>query len=196
MKLRFILVAVALLGVFTTSFAQLTEEQKNESSEIMLNIRKLELYNQILPILLTKDQINKILTVLEKHRADSRTYEQEEHKYIVQLKKEVDDALKEAQDDGKVSDPQVVLKAISLFSIFTGRRNDMISKTMRDLSTTMKAELNEGQISAAVNAFDPRLFNPRLDPEKMTDDDKLNLWITMILLEPLAYDVILEISRK
>lgn len=196
MKLRFALLFVALLGVFTTSFAQLTDEQKKESDQVLHDIRKLELYNYILPVLLTKDQTNSLMTILEIHRADSKRYEVNEHKFLMDLKVEFADALKEAMDDGKVSGPDVMVKAANLFRAFTILRKALIDDTTKKLADEMRSKLNEGQVLAAANSFDPRIFDPSLDPEKMTEAQKLDMWIVIVLMDPLAYDIMRELSRK
>ena len=196
MKLRLALLAVALLGVFTTSFAQLTDEQKKKSDQVLHDIRKLELYNYILPVLLTKEQTNDLMTILEVHRADSKRYELNEHKFLIEAGKEISDALKEAMEKGKISDPEVMDKAAKLFTAFTVLRKSLVDDTAKKLGDKMRSKLNEGQIRSAANAFDPRIFDPSLDPEKMTEAEKLEMWILIVLMDPIAYDIMLELSRK
>ena len=196
MKLRLALIVVALLGVFATSFAQLTDEQKKESKQVLYDIRKLELYNFILPVLLEKAQINSLMTILELHRADSRRLEQNEHKYLLEYRQELAVALKEAMDKGKISDPEVMDKVARLFVAFTILRKALVDETAKKLGDEMRLKLNGGQVRAAANSFDPRIFDPSLDPEKMTEAEKLDMWIVVILMDPVAYDIMRELSRK
>ncbi|MCH8979362.1 MAG: hypothetical protein IH945_08995, partial [Armatimonadetes bacterium] len=95
-----------------------------------------------------------------------------------------------------VPDPKVMLHALNLFRTFDMKRKALVDDTAQELIRTMRQTLNEGQIRSAMNAFNPKEFDPELDPEKMTDDEKLVLWVRVVLMDSLSYDIMLGFSRK
>lgn len=193
---RSLTVVVALLCVFAVSSAQPTEAQSEESERILIKIQQMELYDQLLPVLFKPDEARAFLPVLERHRAEVRKMRLSEHKMLRPLEIDLDRVIKEAQEKGNVPDPKVMKKALDLFRVFAMFRKALLDDTAEELISTMRQTLNEGQIRAAMNAFNPKEFDPTLDPETMTEDEKLALWVKVVLMDSLAYDIMLGFSRK
>ena len=196
MTTRSLTVFVALLCLFAVSSAQLTEAQREESDQILMKIRQMELYNQLLPVLFKPDEARAFLPILERHRAEARKIERSEHKMLRPLEIDLDRVIKEAKEKGKIPDPKVMLHAFNLFRTFAMKRKAQLDGAAEELIRTMRQTLNEGQVRAAMNAFNPQEFDPTLDPEKMTEDEKLALWVKVVLMDSLAYDIMLGFSRK
>ena len=196
MTTRSLTVFVALICLFSVSSAQLTEAQMKESDQILTKIRQMELYNQLLPVLFKPDEARALLPILERHRAEARKIEQSEHKMLRPLDKDLDDVIKRAQEKGELPDQKVMKHALNLFRTFEMVRKALLDATAQELIQTMRQTLDEGQVRAATNAINPREFDPSLDPEKMTEDEKLVLWVKVVLMDSLAYDIMLGFSRK
>ena len=193
---RSLTVVVALLCVFAVSSAQPTEAQSEESNRILKKIQQMELYNQLLPVLFKPDEARAFLPILERHRAEARKTELFEHKTLRSLEIDLDRVIKEAQEKGKVPDPKVMSTVFNWFRTFAMKRKALVDDTAEELIRTMRQTLNEGQVRAAMNAFNPKEFDPTLDPETMTEDEKLALWVKVVMMDSLAYDIMLGFSRK
>src|SRR5579885_1827260 len=94
MNRKILLVLSLLLGLFAVSLAQdVDPEMAKQSADIVTRMRKVELLNQILPIALTKDQIQQILPVLERIRDKNRKLLEQEHKDLLEFDRSSSDAL-------------------------------------------------------------------------------------------------------
>lgn len=196
MRLRFLTVFALLAGLACLAAAQrITPEQQKISERIVAKIRRMEMYNQILPVLFTPDQAKAVLPILESHRAEADKLEVDEHKYLVTLEKGLDAALKSAQESGRVPDDKVMHDAMITFKAFVMRRKALIDDTVGRLATLMRAKLNAGQVRAAANAFNPITFGMEIKPEELTEDKRLDFWIRMVLMDNDAYPVMVELSK-
>lgn len=193
---RSLTVLVTLLCVFAVSSAQLTDAQKDESDRILKKIRQMELYNQLLPVLFSPDEARAFLPILERHRSEVRKAEKDEHNMLKTVETDLDKAIKAAMEKGKVPDLGVLKQSLVLFQFFAMKRKAIIDGVAEELARMMRQTLNEGQVRAAMNAFNPKEFDPTLDPEKMTDDEKLNLWIRVVMMDRQSYDIMLGFSKK
>jgi len=193
---RSLTVFVALLGLFVVSSAQLTDAQRAESDLILKKIRQMELYNELLPVMFKPDEAKAFLPILERHRAEVRKIERSEHTMLREFEVKLDRVIKVAQETGKVPDTEVLLHALNLFRTFDMKRKALVDDTAEELIRTMRQTLNEGQVRSAAGAFNPMAFDPSLDPEKMTEDEKLSLWVKVVLMDHLSYEIMLGFSRK
>ena len=83
-----------LFGMLSISVAQPVDPQMaKESSDVLAKMRKVELLYQILPLLLEKQQIDKILPALEKIRAKQRRLTEQEHKDLMGFSQDADKAV-------------------------------------------------------------------------------------------------------
>ena len=193
---RSVTVFVALLCLFAVSSAQLTDAQRAESYLILKKIRQMELYNELLPVMFKPDEAKAFLPILERHRAEVRKIEQSEHKMLRPLEVKLDRVIKVAEETGKVPDTEVLVHALNLFRTFAMIRKALLDATAQELIQTMRQTLNEGQVRSAAGAFNPKAFDPSLDPETMTEDEKLSLWVKIVLMDHLSYDIMLGFSKK
>jgi hypothetical protein len=196
MTLRISLIIALVCGLFALSFGQLPADQKAASDRVLAKIRKIELYNQILPVLMTPTQLKAILPVLEKHRAEAVKLEKQEHDELKKLETSLDPAIKLATEKGELPDEALIKRGVSLFFGFMILRKALVDESVDLLMKAMKANLNEGQIKAAANSFSPAIFLTEMKLEDLTDDIKLDYWIRLVLMDNAAYDILLELSRK
>ena len=196
MTLRLLFVVALILGLFAHSFGQLPQSQKDASERVLAKIRRIELYNQILPVLMTPTQLKAILPILEKHRSEAVKQEKLEHDELKKLEASLDAALKVASEKGELPSEELMKRGVSLFHGFLILRKALVDDSVDQLMKAMKANLNEGQIRAAANAFNPAIFQTQMKVEELTDDKKLDYWIRIVLMDNAAYDILLELSRK
>jgi len=192
-----ILALLALSIVTLPALAQSTSDQRAErSTRILTQIHRLDLLNQILPILLTKDQINKILPSLEKAKQSIRETEAKEVELLKSIEAKVDEAVKNGVEKGEVPNRDLLKKVLATFQYFQIARQSVIEANVDRTVEAMKGCMNAGQTKAAMNAIDWKKFDASLNPEKMSDDEKLRLYVKVVLLDPLAYDVLRDIAAK
>jgi hypothetical protein len=60
----------------------------------------------------------------------------------------------------------------------------------------MKTSLNAGQMKVAANALDFKLYNPNIKPEEIKEEDRLRLYVQEVLLDPLAYDLLVKMQSN
>ncbi|MBS1704735.1 MAG: hypothetical protein JST40_02590 [Armatimonadetes bacterium] len=158
-------------------------------------LHELELLNQILPILMTKEQIRKILPEVEKARDKVKKTQELERQELAKLEAKVDSALKDAYDTGKVPTTEVIGEYIATFRKMIGARQLISSANADNVLEKMKETLNDGQLKALENALDPRISDPDLEVSKLTSAQKQLYFVKMILLDPLSYDILLKLSK-
>lgn len=192
-----ILALLALSIVTLPVLAQSTSDQRAErSTRILTQVHRLDLLNQILPILLTKEQINKILPTLEKAKQAIRETEAKEVELLKTIEAKVDESVKNGIEKGEVPDREILKKVLATFQYFQIARQSVVEANVDRTVEAMKSCMNAGQTKSAMNAIDWKKFNPSLNPEKMSDDEKLRLYVKVVLLDPLAYDVLRDIAAK
>ncbi len=197
MNCRVPLMFALVAALACSSLAQkLTPDQIKESDRVLEKIRKVEIYNQLLPVLLTGEQAKLFLPILEKHRADADKVQADEHRLLLQLEKELDVALLGAETKGELPDDKTMRNALVHFQAFTMKRKALIDDTVSKLLMLMHEKLNAGQVRAAANAFNPASFGMTADKDTMTEDKKLDLWIRIVLIDNTTYPILVELSKK
>jgi hypothetical protein len=197
MKSRFPLVLVLAVGLASLGLAQkLTPEQRAQSDRVLAKVRKLEIMNQVLPLLLTPDQAKLFLPILEKHRGEADRLEVDEHKLVLTLEKDLDAQIKTSGETGAMPDEAVMKNVLVHFRMFSLRRKSLLDDTALKLMALMKEKLNAGQVRAAANSFSPAVFGLEVDKETITEDKRLDYWIRLVLMDNDAYPVMVELSKK
>ncbi len=186
---------LALLLLIVVPLAGLAQTPPAEEST-MVKIRKLDLYNQILPVLLTKEQLEKLLPAIERARSKAKEIERKEAAELAALNKELDEAIAKARDQGQVPKLEMVQKVEQLLWSIAIRRNATVNENTNAVVAVLEAELNEGQKRAAANSLRPKAFDPNVREEELTTSDKLRLFTRVILLDSMAYDILVTLSRK
>jgi hypothetical protein len=195
MTRRLSLVLLLLSGLAALAPAQrLTADQREESDRVLKKIRSMELYNQILPVLMSADQVKALLPIIEKHRADADRFEVDEHRLLLQLEKDVDAAVTNAREKGQLPGPKILSDANIHFKAFLMKREALIADTVSKLKTVMNEKLNAGQVKAAAHAFNPVVFG--IKEEELTEDKRLDYWVRAVLMDNQAYPILIELSKK
>ncbi|HZH97655.1 MAG TPA: hypothetical protein VEX38_01675 [Fimbriimonadaceae bacterium] len=193
--MRKLFLPITLLALlFTSAVAQTPAEQARRSEEIVSKAAKLDILNQVLPVLMTKEQLRKILPSIERARQLVREAEKEEYKALLKLEGKLDTALKEAHEKGQVPNRALLNEVFQTYNGLSNKRRLVADVNTGDVLKVFLATVNEGQKKAAANALDPRQFDRGIKVDEMKDEDKLKLFVREILLHPLAYDVLVKLS--
>lgn len=178
------------------AFTQLPSEKSKKSEEIVNKVRQLDLMNHILPILFTKDQLNQILPAIEKGRQNVKLTEDAEYSQLMSMDPQISEALDKALNQGLVPGKELIRGFSAKFNGMDAARKYISQQNTDLVYAVVKTSTNDGQRKAMANEIVPDLIDHSLKSEKMTDEEKIKFYIGDILLDPLAYDLLVKLSRS
>jgi hypothetical protein len=187
--MRKILVFVALLTA-VAGHAQTTDDAARSDS-ILSRGAQVELLNQLLPLVFTKEQWRKLLPSIEEARETVKKTQKLEADELKKIQTKLDDSYKDAVEKGELPKSEVLAAYHSTLAKLSATRRLMADMNTQKVLEAFNAIANEGQKKAAMNSLNPRDFGA---VEKMKDEDKLRLFTSEILLHPLAYDIMRKLS--
>lgn len=193
---RNLLFVIALAGLMAVATPGLGQPAAKPADDPLVKIRKVELLNQILPVVMTKEQLDAILPAVERARAKVRDVEKKEATELKAIEARLDAAIKAAQDEGQVPKLEFVDRLRQLLWAMGLRRQTIVGENTESVLAALKKELNVGQLKAASNALNPKQIDPSVRAEELTQDDRLRMYVKFILLDPYTYDILVALSRK
>ncbi len=193
---RVLLAAILVFSLAGSALALNQDTPASKRADAIVNrARQLDLLNHILPLLLTKDQINKILPVIEKCRGKVKQVMAKEAENLKLVEIEVEKAYEDGIKKGAVPSRALLEKLNRLFFGFSILRNAAASENADDVYAVMKSCMNEGQLKVAANSIDIKRYNPQADTSKMSDEEKIKFFIKDVMLDPLSYDVLVALAK-
>lgn len=183
------------MALTTGAMAQGTSDAAKRSDAIMKKARTLDLLNHILPLLLTKDQINQMLPVIERTRAKVRQIEKAEAEDLAKFDKKLDEAIEQGLGKDRVPSRALLNEVSRLFQALSIRRQVAAEENAEEMLAVVKKALNAGQIKTMANSLDMKVYMPGTDPATITEDVKLKVFIKDVLLDPLSYDFLVRLSK-
>ncbi len=181
--------SVCLLGAASAQPA--TDPFKVQA--ILDTLAEIDAANQVLPLLLTKDQIKKLLPIIEKCRNNTRNQQKKEADRLKELRGEAEKVDAEAIK-GLVPSKEFVDKVDALFKKFDNERTGLIIANGLILRDTLKDILNDGQRKAAIGVVD-KIFNAQDKKwEDGTPDAKLQYFALSVLTGDRAYNLLSKLS--
>lgn len=189
MKMPLIVLLTVGLAVIPTATQTPPKVDPYGVDPILQTLAEIDISNQILPLLLTKDQTNRLLTLIERARAAAREQEKKEADALKALKAEADKIHSEAVKLGKVPSQEFLKKVNDMFASWEKERLNIRAKNTVLVMSSVKEILNEGQIKAAVGVVD-KVYDEQLREfvEDPTDDQKLAYYVVHVFLNDTAYD--------
>lgn len=189
MKLLF---PVLLAAVTLVSSTPVMAQSADDATKVTVKMRQLDILNQILPVLMTPQQINKLLPAIEKSRAAEKKLQTSEAEQLKKLEPKIDAALKDARDKSLVPSKELQLEVIGLLQKLAKDRASMVLEQNEAVLKVVEETLDAGQIKAAANA----ITIPDSEGSKLQDRARLSRWVRAVLMDPQAYDILVELSRK
>lgn len=168
---------------------------QGEAARLNRKIQQVMLLNQILPVVFTKPQLKQLLPVIEKAREAESELAQKELKLLKKNESMLDNGLEQALKKGRIvtgkemDDIQKLLAALSI------TRKAMVLEQSENVRQAMLKICNKGQLKGAAQSFDPRWFDRTLDPDKLTEEVRLRMFIRLVLLDAEAYPLLVQLSR-
>lgn len=192
--LRFKPFFVALtLGLSLIGFCQDTGPTQ-KAYDFEAKVKKLDILNQLLPVLLTKKQITALLPVLEKARAEVRKTRKQEEALMVDQESKVTKALEEGITLQKIptrqllSDVNRMYAAIDIFRKMKGEENT------QSVLEVFEKVVNAGQRKVAAQSLNIAFFDKDAQVDKMSEHDKEAVFVREILLHPYTYELLVKIA--
>lgn len=168
--------------------------QNAQSAATLQKMRQLDLLNQLIPLVLTKEQIRKVLPVIERARRDVKVQEDEEAKLLAQKAAQIDKAVKDGVEKGDVPNKELLKELNAMIRFFDMKRDAVANDNTQMVLEVMKTTLNAGQLKAAANSLNLKAFNPSIKVEELKEEDKLKFFVREIMLDPLAYDILVRMQ--
>lgn len=185
--------ALATSVAFGQNAADVAMGQK--SDEILLTMRKVQIMNQILPLVMDKEQIKKILPTVEKIRSKVREVQRTEFKQLQALENPTKFALDEALKQGRMPSKETLDKIAEFYGSAGVIRQAYVADNIEQVLAVMKATLNKGQLKAAANSLTLSFYEPNVKPEEATEDFRLRVFVREVMLDTVTYDLLLAMSK-
>jgi len=192
-----LLLSIALcFSLLACATAQVTTLKGGKSDQINIKIHEVDMLLQILPLLLTKDQINsKLLPIIEKNRDMLRkelAYEDDE---LAKLESILDDAMTAAYDKGAYPARKITDEVAAKTKQLSNRRNIVELQMVGSMTEVLDLTLNAGQKKALLGSFDTKFSYPNLKPEQVTDALKMNFFVERVFLDPITYEILKKLAK-
>jgi len=192
------LAVVVAFAVFGTSMAgapapQLMKEDP-VATRINLKIRRVEILDQLLPVLLTKDQINKLLPKIEKARQLEVDLQKKELGMLKDFEPLVDTELDNGIKKQMITSAEFNTKYLTLLAKVKAGRAGLIALSTGMVYEEMKKVLNAGQMTAAAKAVPAHLLGGR-PLDQVPQEEKLQVWIREVMLDRASYDLLVDMTR-
>lgn len=193
MKTARLLIAFLALACFAFAPAQVPSGQR--ADEIMTKIRQLELVNHVVALLLTKEQASKILGALEKTRQEVRKTQAEELEILKKLEPKLDEALKAAYEKREIPAQELFREIAARIQAMRLKRKAVADENIASVLKVVNETLDAGQKKAAAGALNIKALDPTRDPDKMSEEEKVRFFVEVVLMDPVAYDVLVKMPR-
>jgi hypothetical protein len=192
-----LIIVAAMMVSAVPAFAQTVDTAKAaHSQDVQTKMRKVDLLLQIMPLVLRKDQFPAILAELERIRAKQAEVLSREDDEIIKLEAKLDEALKKANDDGIYPSRDLQLECFKLTRALGTVRNMARTDFASQLYKVVDTVFDKGQKAIAAKSLDWKLFDPSLKLDEKPQEDQIKFYLKLVLLDPLAYDVLVDLSKK
>ncbi len=185
--------ASLLLGLAGSAVAQ-TSADAAASTRIQEKFRRMELLNLTLPVLMTQKQIKGMLPLIEKSRKADQDLKAKEAAILKSLEADCDTAIKNGTTKRMVVPSPVMQKLQINIQGMTMARQLMVQEHLGAMVAYVKANLDASQQKVCAGLISASWINP-LEPDKVTDDQKLNFWVANVILDPLCYSLLVEMAK-
>ncbi|RYG33213.1 hypothetical protein EON81_18740 [bacterium] len=182
--------ALALLAAFAIAApaSAQSDDVTSRTQAVQRKMRDMDLIIQILPLSLTTEQIDPILSELEKIRAEQKKILENEDKDLLAFETKLDKTLEDAREKGKYPSKDAMAESNNLLRILSGRRSVARSVFIERVYKIVKDKLNDGQLTVMEKSLDPKLIDPTIKLEGR--EEKIRFFVRIVFMDPQAYDVL------
>lgn len=190
-------VAIVALGSFPfLADAQPVTAEGKKSDEILAKIHKMDMVNQILPVLMTTTQVKAVLGPIEVARQAERSVMSKEAAELRKIESKIDIALKDAVEKRKVV-PQDTMKDVAIVTKALGiGRTALAAEHVDKVTKVVEATLDAGQRKAAANSLNVGVYFPGKTIADVPESTRLRTWVKYVLMDYQSYDILVALSRR
>ncbi|QYK52968.1 MAG: hypothetical protein KF824_11995 [Fimbriimonadaceae bacterium] len=185
-------------AVFGTSMAEAPTPQLMKedpvATRINLKIRRVEILDQLLPVLMTKEQIKKLLPIVEKARQMEVDLQKKELGMLKDLEPLVDKELENGIKKQMLTSAEFNAEYAKIVAKFHTGRAGLIGMSTGMVYEEMKKVLNDGQRTAAAKAV-PAVHFPGRELNSVSQEEKLKVWIREVMLDRASYELLSDMAR-
>ena len=170
--------------------------QGSRSDAIMLNIKKLDVLIQVVPLALTKDQVSALLLSIEKVRQQEKQLRAQEDKDLIQIDAKTAKLVDDGVQKGSYPAREAQVEIAKFMGVMGIRRSMAAIDYINIVYDTCTKTLNAGQLKVMEKSLKPELLDPSLKVDQMDSAAKVKFFIRKVLLDPVAYDVLIDMAKK
>lgn len=191
MKKALICAVLACVGAF--AHAQDDKALLTFLDSFSLKYEQLRIYGEVLPILMTKEQIRTILSSIEKKRETVRKVRKAEYDVLKKIEPDVDEAIGKAEK-GQMPDSALMTKLQQLSKNTLATTAAFGDVNAQDVADVVMKTLNKGQLAVMANSVNPTDFHLTSKPEEMKQEEKVKIFVRDVFLNPDAYPLLVKLS--
>ena len=191
-----VIFSTSALGQTTPSTPPQNAGSNIEKGELVFRrIASIDIMLKLLPVSYTKDQMNQLLTILEKCRAKEKEIRELDAVELLKVDKKIETALTGAIETTAYPSNEFKDQIYKLTSAIAIRRQIATNEMVDDIYAGMKKFLNAGQIKAISNLIDPKYGNGTENPSKMSEEERIRFYIKGIMLDGTTYELLKKMVK-
>ena len=189
--------ALALLALFPTLVpAQAVGPDAAKSDAVMKKVGQLDVLIQIVPLALGKDQIPPLLNAIEKVRQKQKELYALESKDLATLDAKLTKTVDDSVQKNVYPTHETQNEVANLLRAMGVRRSVFNDEMVETVFAVCKKTLNEGQLKTMEKSLKPELLDPSLKGVAMDSDARVKFFVRKVVLDPLTYDLLVQMSRR
>lgn len=194
MRRATLLLALLLVGPATAFAPPPVTPEGLKAEAVQVDMRKIDLLTQMMPLLLTRKQIGGVLTAIEAAQKYQATVYAAEAKRVNEMEGKLAAAVKEAEEKGKYPDKALRGEIYAVTLRLSSIRGIARATILKNMDEALAKVLDAGQLKVMAGTFDPKEIDP-VKPETVTDKIRRKAYILNILLDPLAYELLTKLFK-
>lgn len=170
-------------------------EASQKADQILQKLREIDLLNRLAPLLLTKEQLQKLLDAIELARGNVKRTEAFEVKTLGDLEPKIDVVLNKAME---TCDPPGYSATREFSKVIVGlydTRDLVVKSNEAIVYDALWPMLDKGQKKALAGTINVKEIDPKLKVEDMKDEDIVRYCIRDTILDPLAYPILVKMLK-
>lgn len=195
--MKHLLLSLGLFAAFVAAApAQSTSTPKAAQSDAtMRKIQQIDVLIQLLPLNLKKNQIDLLLTGLDKARESEKKIRSMEDDELAKLEPKLAEALKNAYEKGAYPPRELQSEVAAVTRAMGIRRQVATGEMVEDLYKVVDTGLEAGQKTIMAKSLAAAALDPSLKGVTMTEEQKVKFYIRKILLDITAYESLKELRK-
>jgi hypothetical protein len=194
--MKHILICLGIIvSLFGYGHAAQTPDQAKRSDEVVKKMRQIDLLTQVIPLALTKAQIEKLLPAIERARQKVANIQKDEAGALEKMDLKISNAIKKSVESGVAPPKELLTELADATQRMSLNRLVAIDDNTDAVIKVLNDTLNAGQKKAAANSLSTKLIDPNAKPDTITDAQKLRFFVQEILLDPQCYDILVQLEK-